>query len=329
MKDLSEIEKAIFEIDSCESFNELALEIFRFQSVKCQPFAEYIDLLGVRREDVSRVDQIPFLPIELFKSHRIYGSDTEPEISFSSSGTTGSITSKHHLAKLDLYEDSFIRGFEMFYGPIEHFRILALLPSYLERTGSSLVYMADRMIEMSIHPDSGFFLNDYSRLSSILKQDDKSTLLIGVSFALLDLVELESFKLNNTIVMETGGMKGRKKEITRQELHQQLKAGFGVSEIHSEYGMTELLSQAYSKGGGKFQTPPWMRLITRDVNDPLSPAKENQTGGLNVIDLANLYSCSFIATSDLGRIYQDGSAEILGRFDFSETRGCNLMVAAP
>ncbi len=307
----------------------MALEIFRFQSVNCAPYAKYIQFLGLDLNEVKRVDQIPYLPIELFKTHRIYASERAPLLEFTSSGTTGSVTSSHFVAKPDLYERSFTLGFESFYGPIQEFRILALLPSYLERTGSSLVYMADQMIKMSHDPECGFFLNDFSKLSSLLKQDDKPTLLIGVSFALLDLVEQESFKLKNTIVMETGGMKGRKKEITREELHQKLKAGFGVNQIHSEYGMTELLSQAYSKGGGKFETPAWMRLLTRDVNDPLSPSKAGHTGGLNVIDLANIYSCSFIATSDLGRINPDGSAEILGRFDFSETRGCNLMVAAP
>lgn len=304
------------------------MEIFRYQHKSNPVYRKYCDLLKVQTSEIMHYSAIPFLPIELFKSHDIIceGLDTQQE--FTSSGTTGSIPSRHLVASTSLYETSFTKGFERFYGPAEDYRILALLPAYLERTGSSLVYMADRLIARSQHPDSGFFLNNVDELKGLLSQKTETkTLLIGVSFALLDLIEKEPLPLSNAIVMETGGMKGRKKEITRQELHGILKEGFQLDTIHSEYGMTELLSQAYAKINGHFETPPWMRIITRDINDPISPSRLRKTGGMNVIDLANLYSCSFIATGDLGRTFPNGDTEILGRFDFSDTRGCNLMVS--
>src|SRR5690606_2994296 len=246
---------------------------------------------------------------------------------FESSGTTGSATSKHHLLSTKIYEESFSKTFRQFYGDPGGYRILALLPNYLERSGSSLVHMVNRLISESRHPESGFFLNDTSTLRKLLqKQSDRKTLLIGVSFALLDLVDEGGMQLKNTIVMETGGMKGRRKELTRKELHEILKTGFGVDTVHSEYGMTELLSQAYASANGEFECPKWMQLHIRDTNDPFSAAPAGRTGGLNVIDLANLYSCSFIATSDLGRGRENGKVEILGRFDYSDMRGCNLMV---
>jgi phenylacetate-coenzyme A ligase PaaK-like adenylate-forming protein len=322
-----DIESALFSIQSDSDFNELALEIFRFQHKSNPVYREYCDLLKVQPSEIKHFSSIPFLPIELFKNHEIICDGLDIQQEFTSSGTTGSIPSRHLVARTSLYEESFTKGFERFYGPVEEYRILALLPAYLERTGSSLVYMVDKLIAKSQDSESGFFLDNVDELKILLSQKTETkTLLVGVSFALLDLIEKAPLKLKNTIVMETGGMKGRKKEITRQELHGILKKGFGLDTIHSEYGMTELLSQAYAKTHGHFETPPWMRILTRDINDPLSPSRPGKTGGMNIIDLANLYSCSFIATGDLGRIFPDGSTEILGRFDFSDTRGCNLMV---
>lgn len=324
----SEIESSIFSIGSEDEFNELALEIFRFQFKSVKPYREYCELLNIKANQIQSVDDIPFIPIELFKTHDFISEALTQKQIFTSSGTTGSQVSRHLVASLDLYEQSFLKCFEQFYGPVHEYRVLALLPAYLERKGSSLVYMADKMIQLSDHTDSGFFLDDLTSLKTLLlEKDARKTLLIGVSFALLDLVETGAMQLENTIVMETGGMKGRKKEMTRQELHAELQAGFGLQEIHSEYGMTELLSQAYARTQGAFEKPPWMKIKIRDVNDPLSPAIQGKTGGVNIIDLANLYSCSFIATSDLGRQLPNGNTEILGRFDFSETRGCNLMVS--
>jgi len=252
----------------------------------------------------------------------------ELQIIFTSSGTTGTQVSKHFVPNLKLYEESFNRTFEQFYGPIEDYVVLGLLPSYLEREGSSLIYMVNHFIQNSKYPESGFYLNQWDKLAeklNVLDQSGKKVLLIGVSFALLDLVENHQFSLKNTIIMETGGMKGRRKELIRTELHDQLKKGFGVSKIHSEYGMTELLSQAYSKGDGIFKCPSWMKVLIRDTEDPLTIIN-HQTGGINIIDLANIKSCSFIATQDLGKVNNDGSFEILGRFDSSDIRGCNLMV---
>lgn len=269
------------------------------------------------------------MPIEVFKSQTVISGEFKPQEIFTSSGTTGMETSKHFVQELDLYTKSFRKGFELFYGPVSNYCVLALLPAYLERTGSSLVYMANDFINQSRHPLSGFYLNDLSQLAENLKKLEKEnqpTLLLGVSFALLDLAEQFPQKLSNTIVMETGGMKGRRKELTRDELHTILKRGFGLDKIHSEYGMTELLSQAYSTGDGVFNCPPWMRVLIREQSDPLSYAPAGKTGGINVIDLANIDSCSFIATSDLGRLHTNGNFEVLGRFDSSDVRGCNLMV---
>jgi hypothetical protein len=258
----------------------------------------------------------------------VISSQTETQAIITSSGTTGTIVSKHYVQDLSIYEASFRKGFAQNYGDVEDYVILALLPSYLDRSGSSLVYMVDQLIKASHHNDSGFYLDDHLALSKKLKELDASgqkVLLIGVSFALLDIIEKHTFALNNTIIMETGGMKGKRKELIRQELHAILKKGFGISTIHSEYGMTELLSQAYSKEKGVFTTPPWMHVLTRDTEDPLCILSNSKTGGLNIIDLANINSCSFIATQDLGNVYKDGSFTIIGRFDDSDIRGCNLM----
>ena len=269
------------------------------------------------------------MPISFFKTHKVTSTQKEPETIFTSSGTTQSTTSKHFVPDIELYEKSFLKAFELFYGMPKDFCILALLPSYLEREGSSLIYMVNSLIEKSGHPHSGFYLHNLEELHQklkILESKGAKTLLIGVSFALLDLVEQFPSNLTNTTVMETGGMKGRRKELIREELHQILEKGLGVEHIHSEYGMTELLSQGYSKGNGIFETPPWMKIVTRDTEDPLSIQPNGKTGGVNVIDLANLYSCSFIATQDLGKTHPNGTFEVLGRFDDSDIRGCNLMV---
>ena len=320
---------AIFSISSESEFNTLALEVFKFQFENNPVYRSFCDLLYKHPSDVKRVEDIPFLPIQFFKSHKILSSKSQIEDTFSSSGTTGSITSKHHVTDLKIYEQSFRKGFNNFYGNIKDYTILALLPSYLERNGSSLIYMVDDMIKQSQNPESGFYLNNIDALTThlnALASEEKKVLLIGVSFALLDLVENHQFNLKNTIIMETGGMKGRRKELVREELHGILESGFGVSKIHSEYGMTELLSQAYSQGDGLFKCPNWMRVLTRDPEDALTIQSTKKTGGINVIDLANINSCSFIATQDLGRVHDNSSFEIIGRFDASDIRGCNLMV---
>lgn len=319
----------IFSIASEESFTEVALKVFKFQFENNPVYRSFCDLLYKHPSDIRCVEDIPFLPIQFFKSHQVLSSTSNIQTTFTSSGTTGSTTSKHHITNLNLYKESFRKGFQQFYGNIEDYVILALLPSYLERQGSSLVYMVNDMITQSKHPESGFYLDNISELREqliSLDSNGQKVLLIGVSFALLDLVEAYKFQLKHTIVMETGGMKGRRKEIIRDELHSILKKGFGVDSIHSEYGMTELLSQAYSKGNGIFKYPNWMKVLTRDPEDALTLQKPQKTGGINIIDLANLNSCSFIATQDLGRVATNNSFEIIGRFDASDVRGCNLMV---
>ncbi len=305
------------------------MKIFRYQFEHNEVYQKYCLLLQKDPSNVRHLTEIPFLPIEFFKSKEILSSIEPIQETFTSSGTTGLATSKHHVTDLSFYEYSFRNGFSKFYGNIEDYTVLALLPSYLERDGSSLIYMVNDLIEGSNHPDSGFYLNDYEALTKKLIEldsDGQNVLLIGVTYALFDLIELQKFELKNTIVMETGGMKGKRKEMIREELHQILSEGFGVPKIHSEYGMTELLSQAYSLGDGIFECPPWMDILIRDTEDPLTILEDEKTGGINVIDLANFNSCSFIATQDLGKKYPDYSFEVLGRFDNSDIRGCNLMV---
>ncbi|WP_072986573.1 LuxE/PaaK family acyltransferase [Pseudozobellia thermophila] len=322
-------DKGIFTISDLDEFNLHALDTFRFQYRNNRVYQTFCDHLGQNDLTVERVSDIPFLPISFFKSKKIVATHRPPQALFTSSGTTGSQTSTHYVSDLGIYEESFEQAFLHFYGDVSAYCILALLPSYLERQGSSLIYMVDHLIKKSGHRASGFYLDDLSALRSQLgklEEAGQKTLLIGVSFALLDLVETGPMKLKHTMVMETGGMKGRRKELIREELHEILKKGFGVDHIHSEYGMTELLSQAYSKGNGIFKTPPWMKILIRDTEDPLSYQKTGKTGGINVIDLANKNSCSFIATQDLGKAHADGTFEILGRFDHSDVRGCNLMV---
>lgn len=319
----------IFQIGSKKEFEKITLKVFRFQYDNNLVYQQFCQLLRKDKTNVKRIEDIPFLPIQFFKSHDILSSSDAIQTTFTSSGTTGMSTSKHHVTDLEFYEESYRLGFRQFYGNIEDYVILALLPSYLEREGSSLIYMVDDLIQLSNNAESGFYLNNYDDLIKKLVRLDnegQNIILIGVTYALLDLVEKQKFNLKNTIIMETGGMKGRRKEIIREELHEILCDGFGVSEIHSEYGMTELLSQAYSLGNGVFECPSWMQILVRDPEDALTYVKEGKTGGINVIDLANINSCSFIATQDLGKITGNNSFEVLGRFDNSDIRGCNLMV---
>ncbi|MDE1205463.1 acyl transferase [Tenacibaculum larymnensis] len=323
------MKNTIFNIQSTEDFNKTALQVFKHQFKNNRVYRSFCDLIYVHPSDVHTIEQIPFLPIQFFKTREVLSSTGEIQETFTSSGTTGSTTSKHLVTDLSWYETSYLKGFKHFYGNIEDYVVLALLPNYLERKGSSLIYMVDDLIKRSNHSESGFYLNNLDELAKKLIQLDKQNkkvLLIGVSFALLDLIEQYEFNLSNTIIMETGGMKGRRKELIRNELHTILSNGFGVNTIHSEYGMTELLSQGYSKGNGIFNCPPWMQILTRDTEDALTILPKGRSGGINVIDLANYNSCSFIATQDLGKVYQDNSFEIIGRFDNSDIRGCNLMV---
>lgn len=327
----AEWEEKVFSISNEEAFQSIALEVYDFQYHNNLLYRNYCDALGRTPGLVGRVENIPFLPISFFKNHKVVTTRFDPELLFRSSGTTGPSTSTHYVKSASLYQKSFFEGFRKFYGPVEDYCILGLLPSYLEQGHSSLVYMVRHLIEKSGHHLSGFYLYDVEKLYGTLQELEKAgqkTLLIGVTFALLDFAAAFPQALHHTTVMETGGMKGRKKEMTRMELYEVLQRAWGLSAIHSEYGMTELLSQGYSING-HFRTPPWMRIYLRDETDPFSllPQLGEQTGALNVVDLANIYSCSFIATQDLGRMQEDGSFEVLGRMDSSDVRGCSLMVA--
>lgn len=320
---------SVFSIRSDIEFSNAALSIFRHQAAHCAAYNQFISHLRIDPLQVADIADIPYLPIAFFKSHRVVSGPDQEEIIFSSSGTTGMVQSRHYVTELKWYEESFNLAFAQFYGTAEDTCLLALLPSYLERDGSSLIYMIDALLQQSRHPDSGYFLHNhhdlYQKLTT-LKAKGQKTILIGVTYALLDFLENYQLDFPELIVMETGGMKGKRKEMVREELHNMLKGGFGVNAIHSEYGMTELLSQAYSAGEGIFRCPNWMKIVLRDTNDPLTLLQSNQTGGINVIDLANINSCSFIATQDLGRVFPDGSFEVLGRFDNADIRGCNLLV---
>ncbi len=323
-----QLTKQIFGIDGVESFDHLAMEVFRFQYGHNDIYRQFCDALKRPPSEVAGLADIPFLPVEFFKHHRVVSFGGEAAVVFLSSGTTGSDTSRHDVKDVSLYRRSFTEGFRHFYGDPSGYCILALLPSYLERDDASLVYMAKGLMEQSGHPDNGFYLHDMKGLHEKivrLSGSGQPTLLLGVSFALLDLAEAHPTKMTNTIVMETGGMKGRRREMVREELHAILKQAFGVTTIHSEYGMTELLSQAYSKADGLFLCPPWMKVLIRDSNDPMTMTDGSRAGGINIVDLANIHTCSFLATQDLGRVYPDGGFEVLGRFDNSDVRGCNLM----
>ncbi len=319
----------VFHIDTNEEFESVALEIFREQYKYVKPYHEFINYLGIDAGDIHSTEDIPFLPVDLFKYHSIIDRRKQEQLLFFSSGTTGMERSKHYVAEAAMYETSLTKSFQQFYGSPSDYCILALLPSYLERDGSSLVYMADSLIKKSQHEESGFYLFEYDELITKLKKlkaEKQKTLVIGVSFAFLELANDYEEDLSGSIFMETGGMKGRRKEIIRRELHEILKSSFNLSSVHSEYGMTELLSQAYSYGDGVFYTPPWMKILIRDSHDPFCILPPERSGIINVIDLANRYSCSFLATSDIGKLYKDGSFKVLGRMDSSDIRGCNLLV---
>ena len=326
--DLKQFRNSLFET-TATSFEGKAIDLFHYQANNNPIYKSFIENLNIDSTNVTEVTQIPFLPIEFFKSQIIKCAAWKEEITFSSSGTTGNNTSIHHISSLKFYKDNTEHIFKKIYGSPSDYIILALLPSYLERSGSGLITMAQHFIELGQHEQSGFYLYNHKDLYSqlkTLKKQNKKTLLIGVTFGLLDFVEEYSIDFPELIVMETGGMKGRKKELTRNEVHTILKTGFNTSNIHSEYGMTELQSQAYSTSKGIFKTPPWMKVMIRENDDPLSLAKNGKTGGINIIDLANKDTCAFIATQDLGKLHADNSFEVLGRFDHADTRGCNLMI---
>ncbi|MEO5675431.1 MAG: acyl transferase [Chitinophagales bacterium] len=311
------------------TFEALTLEIFVYQLLNNDVYREYCKLSGKNEVNVTRYTDIPFLPIEFFKTHRIIPESYSAQKIFTSSGTSGQIPGKHHVHSLSLYERSFLSGFDLFFGNPENYCILALLPSYAERSGSSLVYMMQKLMKASRHPLNNFYLDNYSGLSDVLiklNEMNQKTILIGVTFALIELAEKYPVSLDHIMIMETGGMKGKRAEITREEIHQILTRSFHALKIYSEYGMTELLSQAYSTGEGRFHTPPWMKVLIRGLNDPFQVEDQNASGAINIIDLANLDSCAFIATADLGKINNDGSFEVQGRMDQSDVRGCNLML---
>ena len=315
----------IVNIKSKERFDEIAMDLFVFHMEHNPIYSEFVQ--KIKRTSPNNVSEIPFLPISFFKTHTVFIGDNIQQ-TFSSSGTTGSITSKHHVGDLNIYETSFLTGFQHFYGKPEDFVILGLLPSYLEREGSSLVYMVDYLIKASNNELSGFYLHDQEALLAqieLAQTTDKKIILLGVSYALMDLAD-KGVDLSNCIIMETGGMKGKRKELTKSALHDYLKKGLNAETIHSEYGMTELLSQGYSKGNGVFELPNWMDIHIRQVSDPLTQVTNSKAGGINIIDLANIYSCPFIATEDLGKLIGPKEFEILGRFDHSDVRGCNLLV---
>lgn len=330
MNFLKSFKERIFYVND-ENFETMALELFEFQRSHNPIYKSYLENLGVVSSAIDRIDKVPFLPIEFFKYHRVTTGSWQEQGIFQSSGTTGQISSKNYMEDLEFYKKVSKNAFEAMYGPLSDYHILALLPSYLERGNSSLVYMVDCFIKASASEYSGFYLSNYDELVdklNHLNKNPKKVLLIGVTYALLDLVE--NFQLdpgdNNLLVMETGGMKGRRREMIREELHKKLSKGFNLDTIHSEYGMTELHSQGYASQMGSFQTAPWMRVKIREINDPFSFVPNGSTGGINIIDLANVSTCAFIETSDLGRQNENGTFEVLGRFDNSEMRGCNLMV---
>ena len=320
----------IFSINSEADFVSVALDVFRYQHKNCSPYREYVDMLGYDVDAIESVKDIPFLPIEFFKTKEIITQEHPSQLEFTSSGTTGNQTSTHYIADKTMYEESFLRCFKQFVGNPSDFAILALLPSYLERENSSLVYMVNELINQSRNSDSGFYLynvDEFADKLTVLAARKQKTLIFGVGFALLDMVEKCHFRYPELMIFETGGMKGRRKEISREELHTEISQGFGVDVIYSEYGMTELLSQAYSMNGESFRCPSWMKILLRDPQDPLSIINSpEKRGGINVIDLANLYSCSFIATQDMGKFRNDGSFEVLGRFDYADIRGCNMLM---
>lgn len=319
----------IFDIKNHSEFKKQCLDIYNFQYENNMVYQNYCNMICEDPTDVNEINKIPFLPISFFKTKKILSTDNFEKV-FYSSGTTTNSRSKHFISSLKLYQKSFINNFKLNYSDITQYTILALLPNYYDNKDSSLIYMIEKLIKLSKSKESGFFLDDYINLSKKLIELDtkkeRKTILIGVPYALLDMIDFNQFQLNNTIIMETGGMKGRRKEMVRTELHEKLKRGFGVSKIHSEYGMTELLSQAYSKGDGVFKTPSWMKVIIRDINDAQNLDFNKKSGAINIIDLANYNSCSFIATDDMGKYINNDEFELIGRVDNSDIRGCNLLV---
>jgi len=319
----------IFDIKNHSEFKKQCLDIYNFQYENNMVYQNYCNMICEDPTDVNEINKIPFLPISFFKTKKILSTDNFEKV-FYSSGTTTNSRSKHFISSLKLYQKSFINNFKLNYSDITQYTILALLPNYYDNKDSSLIYMIEKLIKLSKSKESGFFLDDYVNLSRKLIELDtkkeRKTILIGVPYALLDMIDFNQLQLNNTIIMETGGMKGRRKEMVRTELHEKLKRGFGVSKIHSEYGMTELLSQAYSKGDGIFKTPSWMKVIIRDINDAQNLDFNKKSGAINIIDLANYNSCSFIATDDMGKYINDNEFELIGRVDNSDIRGCNLLV---
>ncbi|MDR2835316.1 MAG: acyltransferase [Bacteroidales bacterium] len=319
--------KIIFEQNF--DFERLSLIVFEYQFYNNKTYQNFCDLLHKNPENVKKTTEIPFFPVDFFKNQKIISNNEKEKIVFSSSSTTSIIPSKHYVTDIEIYENSFISTFKKFYGNPTDYCILGLLPSYIERGDSSLIYMVQKLIKLSSNKDSGFYLNEYENLFQLLKKlEEKSQkyILFGVSYALLNFCEYCNISLKNSIIIETGGMKGKRKEITKSELHKILKTNFGVEQIHSEYGMTELLSQAYSQENEIFHCPPYMKIFVGDIHDPLA-VKSQGIGSINIIDLANINSCCFIATSDIGEVFTDGSFKILGRMDNSEIRGCNLMVS--
>lgn len=328
--DLKKLQHQIFLIENEEQFNSVALDVFHFQYENNQVYRDFCDAPGIKPSNLGHYSQIPFLPVEFFKKHKVISFTEAPALVFSSSGTTGMQTSRHFVKEPDLYRKSFINAFKLFFGNPEDYHILALLPGYMERGGSSLIYMVNELIQLSHSPHSGFYLDQLDELKAkiiSLQNEERNLLLLGVSFALLEMAEKHPVEHPRLLIMETGGMKGRRKEMIREELHDILKSAFSVPEICSEYGMTELLSQAYSMGGGNFLPPPWMKILIRDMNDPFAILEPGKSGGISVIDLANIYSCSFIATQDLGKYVSSSEFQILGRYDNSDIRGCNLMLS--
>ena len=331
LSDHTKIAEGLFDFN-ISGFDAKALEVFRFQVRYNAVYQQYVNLLGIDADQVRKLTDIPFLPVGFFKSQKVVCGEFEPQAVFESSGTTGSVNSRHYVKELALYRESFMQGFRKFYGEPRDWCIIGLLPSYLERQNSSLVFMVDALIRESRISESGFYLYEYDALHSLLRQLERrgqKTLLIGVTFALLDFAEKHSMQLEHTVVMETGGMKGRREELTREQVHHLLTTKLGIKKVHSEYGMTELLSQGYSKGDGIFHCSDTMKILVREEDDPLKvhdAGEHERRGIINVIDLANIYSCSFIATEDAGKLYPDGSFEVTGRVDNSDIRGCTLMV---
>ncbi len=319
----------IFSISSHSEFNALALEIFHFQYKNNSIYNRFVDSIGVKPKAIGDYEKIPFLPVEFFKNNKVVNGQFDEEIIFKSSGTTSMFPAMHYVADLGVYETSFMTSFRKFLGDINGCCILGLLPSYIEREGSSLIYMINHLIRQSQDQNSGFYIKDYKKLKVLLednKRKGKKTILFGVSFALMDFAEKYQIHFPELIIIETGGMKGRRKEIIREDLHNRISTSFGVEKIYSEYGMTELMSQAYAYGNGLFRCPPWMQVLIGDIHDPFANLPYKKSGNIKIIDLANVFSCSFLSTQDLGVRYPDNAFEVLGRIDFSDIRGCSLLL---